>query len=210
MPPKCGIGAQDTDYIKQQTDARVAATTAGVVVSQIRLCSLPSSWGNTVFRRQFSITALALGNFAIGLSVLLPTGMVAELSSSLGVTIGTAGLLVSLGAGVVCVSPPLVGWTTSRVELTCAFGRNVILGCDRSHGVCLRTELLKPFGDPLGDARPRGRLYAISKRNRGFIGLGRQARLGNRIGLAWLGPRDRGWIAADFDSRAADWLASDL
>ena len=69
-----------------------------------------------VFRRQFSITALALGNFAVGLSMLLPTGMLGELSSSLDVTIGTVGLLVSLGAGVVCVSPPLVGWTTSRVD----------------------------------------------------------------------------------------------
>ncbi|HEX7566405.1 MAG TPA: MFS transporter [Bradyrhizobium sp.] len=69
-----------------------------------------------MFRRQFSITALALGNLAVGLSMLLPTGMLGELSSSLGVTIGTVGLLVSLGAGVVCVSPPLVGWTTSRVD----------------------------------------------------------------------------------------------
>ncbi len=69
-----------------------------------------------MFRRQFSITALALGNLAVGLSMLLPTGMLGELSSGLGVSIGTVGLLVSLGAGVVCVSPPLVGWTTSRVD----------------------------------------------------------------------------------------------
>jgi MFS transporter, DHA1 family, inner membrane transport protein len=67
-------------------------------------------------RRHFSIAALALGNFVVGLSILLPTGMLAELSSGLGVSIGTAGLLISLGAGVVCVSPPLVAWVTSRMD----------------------------------------------------------------------------------------------
>jgi MFS transporter, DHA1 family, inner membrane transport protein len=69
-----------------------------------------------VFGRQFSIIALALGNFVVGLSILLPTGMLTELSVGLGVTIGTAGLLISLGAGVVCVSPPLVAWITSHIE----------------------------------------------------------------------------------------------
>jgi DHA1 family inner membrane transport protein len=65
-------------------------------------------------RRHFSIAALALGNFVVGLSILLPTGMLAELSSGLGVGIGTTGLLISLGAGVVCISPPLVAWVTSH------------------------------------------------------------------------------------------------
>jgi len=67
-------------------------------------------------RRRFSIVALALGNFVVGLSILLPTGMLAELSSGLDVPIGTVGLLISLGAGVVCVSPPLVAWITSRID----------------------------------------------------------------------------------------------
>lgn len=42
--------------------------------------------------------------------------MLTELSVGLGVTVGTVGLLISLGAGVVCVSPPLVAWITSRIE----------------------------------------------------------------------------------------------
>ncbi|MGH9806740.1 MAG: MFS transporter, partial [Terriglobia bacterium] len=67
-------------------------------------------------RRHFSIAALALGNFVIGLSILLPTGMMAQLSSGLDVSIGATGLLISLGAGVVCVSPPLVASITSRVD----------------------------------------------------------------------------------------------
>jgi MFS transporter, DHA1 family, inner membrane transport protein len=67
-------------------------------------------------RRQYSIVALALGNLVVGLSILLPTGMLAELSLGLDVPIGTVGLLISLGAGVVCVSPPLVAWITSRTD----------------------------------------------------------------------------------------------
>ncbi len=69
-----------------------------------------------MFGRQFSIFALALGNFIVGLGILLPTGMLAQLSTGLEVSIGTVGLLISLGAAVVCVSPPIVAWITSRIE----------------------------------------------------------------------------------------------
>lgn len=69
-----------------------------------------------MFNRRFAISALALGNFVIGLSILLPTGMLGELSVDLSVPIGTAGLLISLGAGVVCLSPPFVAWITSRID----------------------------------------------------------------------------------------------
>jgi MFS transporter, DHA1 family, inner membrane transport protein len=63
-----------------------------------------------------SLAALALGNFVIGLSMLAPAGMMADLSSGFGVTVGAVGLLISLGAAVVCLSPPLVAWATSRVD----------------------------------------------------------------------------------------------
>jgi predicted MFS family arabinose efflux permease len=69
-----------------------------------------------VFSRQFTVGALALGNFIVGLSILLPTGMLADLASGLGVPIGTVGLLISLGAIVVCLSPPFVAWLTSRFD----------------------------------------------------------------------------------------------
>jgi DHA1 family inner membrane transport protein len=63
-----------------------------------------------------TLAALALGNFVIGLSILAPAGMMADLSTGFGVTIGAVGLLISLGAAVVCLSPPLVAWATSRVD----------------------------------------------------------------------------------------------
>jgi DHA1 family inner membrane transport protein len=41
---------------------------------------------------------LALGNFVIGLGILAPAGMMADLSTGFDVTIGAVGLLISLGA----------------------------------------------------------------------------------------------------------------
>src|SRR3982751_138651 len=66
--------------------------------------------------KKFSIFALAFGNFVVGLSILLPTGMLGELSLGLDVPIGTVGLLISFGAGAICVSPPLVAWMTSHIS----------------------------------------------------------------------------------------------
>jgi predicted MFS family arabinose efflux permease len=69
-----------------------------------------------MMRNQFSLIALALGNFVIGLSMLAPAGMMVDLSVGLGATIGAVGLLISLGAAVVCLLPPLVAWVTSSVD----------------------------------------------------------------------------------------------
>jgi predicted MFS family arabinose efflux permease len=55
----------------------------------------------TMMGTRSSLAALALGNFVIGLSMLAPAGMMADLSSGLGVTIGAVGLLISLGDAVV-------------------------------------------------------------------------------------------------------------
>ncbi len=57
-----------------------------------------------------------LGNIVTGCSVLAPAGMLSELSESLGVSIPTAGLLVTFGAVVLCVGSPLTAWLTSRIE----------------------------------------------------------------------------------------------
>lgn len=65
---------------------------------------------------RFSPTALMIGNFAMGMSVLAPAGMLPELASGLSVTIRDAGLLVTYGAIVLCIGSPLVAWLTSRVD----------------------------------------------------------------------------------------------
>ncbi len=60
--------------------------------------------------------ALMLGNVVIGLSVLAPTGMLAQLAQGLDVGIRDAGLLVTYGAAVLCIGSPLVAWLTAHVD----------------------------------------------------------------------------------------------
>ncbi|WP_296518971.1 MFS transporter [Rhodopseudomonas sp.] len=66
--------------------------------------------------RSYAPTALMLGNFVTGTSVLAPAGMLGELSADLGVTIRDAGLLITFGAVVLCIGSPLTAWLTSRIE----------------------------------------------------------------------------------------------
>lgn len=66
--------------------------------------------------RRFAPTALMLGNLVTGSSVLAPAGMLGELSSGLGVSISTAGLLITFGAIVLCIGSPVTAWLTSRIE----------------------------------------------------------------------------------------------
>jgi MFS transporter, DHA1 family, inner membrane transport protein len=66
--------------------------------------------------RRFAPTALMLGNFVTGCSVLAPAGMLGELSADLHVSIRDAGLLITWGAMVLCIGSPLTAWLTSRIE----------------------------------------------------------------------------------------------
>lgn len=66
--------------------------------------------------RRFAPTALMLGNFVTGCSVIGPAGMLGELSEGLGVSIRDAGLLITFGAVMLCVGSPLTAWLTSRIE----------------------------------------------------------------------------------------------
>jgi MFS transporter, DHA1 family, inner membrane transport protein len=66
--------------------------------------------------RRLAPTALMLGNFVTGCSVIGPAGMLGELSAGLGVSISDAGLLITFGAVVLCVGSPATAWLTSRIE----------------------------------------------------------------------------------------------
>lgn len=66
--------------------------------------------------RRFAPTALMLGNFVTGCSVLAPAGMLVELSIELGVSIPEAGLLITWGAVILCIASPVTAWLTSRIE----------------------------------------------------------------------------------------------
>src|ERR1051326_5840497 len=66
--------------------------------------------------RRLAPTALMLGNFVTGCSVIGPAGMLHELSAGLDVSIRDAGLLITFGAVMLCVGSPVTAWLTSRIE----------------------------------------------------------------------------------------------
>ena len=57
-----------------------------------------------------------VGNIVTGCSILAPAGMLIELASDLGITVHTAGLLVTFGAIMLCIGSPLTAWLTSRID----------------------------------------------------------------------------------------------
>lgn len=59
---------------------------------------------------------LLASNFVIGTGVLLPVGLLDQLARELGVTIPTAGLLMTVGGAVIAVGAPLTAALTSRVD----------------------------------------------------------------------------------------------
>ena len=65
---------------------------------------------------RFALTSLMLGNFAVGLAVLAPAGMILELSRGLSVTVRDAGFLITAGAVVLCFASPISAWLTSRFD----------------------------------------------------------------------------------------------
>ncbi|MBY0532156.1 MAG: MFS transporter [Xanthobacteraceae bacterium] len=65
---------------------------------------------------QLALFALLLGNFATGLAVLAPAGMITVLAKDLGVSIREAGFLVTAGAIMLCIGSPVMAWVTTRVD----------------------------------------------------------------------------------------------
>jgi DHA1 family inner membrane transport protein len=68
-------------------------------------------------RRYFPrIFFLMAGNIVVGLSILGPAGMLAELAEGLHVGIHDTGLLVTYGAVVICIASPMMAWLTTRID----------------------------------------------------------------------------------------------
>lgn len=65
---------------------------------------------------RLALFALLLGNFATGLAVMAPAGMISLLAKDLSVSIREAGYLVTAGAIMLCIGSPLMAWLTTRIE----------------------------------------------------------------------------------------------
>jgi len=57
-----------------------------------------------------------LDNVVVGMTILGPAGMLAELATGLGVGIHDTGLLVTYGAVVLCIGSPIMVWVTTRID----------------------------------------------------------------------------------------------
>lgn len=63
-----------------------------------------------------ALWSLLAANFVIGTGVLLPVGLLDQLSRELGVSIPTAGLLLTVGGAVIAIGAPLAAAVTSRID----------------------------------------------------------------------------------------------
>ena len=59
---------------------------------------------------------LMAGNIVIGVVILAPAGMLAELARGLNVGIHDTGLLVTYGAVMLCIASPVMAWLTTRMD----------------------------------------------------------------------------------------------
>jgi DHA1 family inner membrane transport protein len=66
--------------------------------------------------KRFAPTALMIGNFVTGVSIIAPAGMLPELSHEFGITIDKAALLITFGAVVLCIGSPVTAWLTGRFD----------------------------------------------------------------------------------------------
>ncbi|MER6578856.1 MFS transporter [Nonomuraea sp. NPDC001023] len=72
---------------------------------------------STVARaRWLAVLAVAVGTFTIVTSEMLPVGLLTSIAASLGVSDGTAGLMVSLPGLVAAVSAPVLALATRRLD----------------------------------------------------------------------------------------------
>jgi MFS transporter, DHA1 family, inner membrane transport protein len=70
----------------------------------------------TESRTTLALWALLLGNFVIGTGVLLPAGLLNQLSAELSVDVPTAGLLMLVGGVVVGAGAPILAMLTTRFD----------------------------------------------------------------------------------------------
>jgi predicted MFS family arabinose efflux permease len=67
-------------------------------------------------RSRLPDVTLLLGNVLTGIAIVAPSGMLSQLADGLHVGIYETGLLVTLGAVVLCLGSPLVAWATSHFD----------------------------------------------------------------------------------------------
>lgn len=81
----------------------------------------------TPARERAVMWALLIGNFVIGSAILLPAGMLPELSAAFSVDVPRAGLLMLTSGVVVAVFAPVLAALTSRIDRRAVLGAALVL-----------------------------------------------------------------------------------
>jgi DHA1 family inner membrane transport protein len=76
---------------------------------------------------RFIPTALLLGNFVIGTSVIAPAGILNELSHDLDVSIPQASYLIAFGSALLVFASPLMSWATSSLDRRLALAGGMLV-----------------------------------------------------------------------------------
>jgi predicted MFS family arabinose efflux permease len=63
-----------------------------------------------------TLWALLIGNFVVGVGVLMPAGLLNELSAAFRQDAATTGTLIGYGAALLCIEAPLLAYFTNKVD----------------------------------------------------------------------------------------------
>ncbi|HET8939367.1 MAG TPA: MFS transporter [Polyangiales bacterium] len=165
---------------------------------------------------RLSLLSLAFGNFVIGSGALVFIGMLDSVATDLDVSIAAAGQIAGLYSLGICVSGPLLGGWTSRVDrrnlLTISLGLfalgHVWAALVNSYAALLAVRVLTAFAGTLYTPQAAGTAAML-------VSPERRARTMAFVFLGWslsavVGLPAGAWIGTHFGYRTALWLVAGL
>lgn len=165
---------------------------------------------------RFSLLSLAFGNFVIGSGALVFIGMLDAVANELDVSVAAAGQIAGLYSLGICVSGPVLGALTSRMDrrnlLTISLGLfavgHVVAAFMQSYATLLAVRVLTSFAGTLYTPQAAGTAALL-------VPPERRARTMAFVFLGWsfsavVGMPAGAWIGTHFGFRMAMWLVAAL
>jgi MFS transporter, DHA1 family, inner membrane transport protein len=165
---------------------------------------------------RLSLLSLAFGNFVIGSGALVFIGMLNTVATDLDVSIAAAGQIAGLYSLGICVSGPLLGALTSRMDrrnlLTISLGLfavgHAVAALMESYAALLAVRVLTSFAGTLYTPQAAGTVSLL-------VPPERRARTMAFVFLGWsfsavVGMPAGAWIGTHYGFRTALWLIAGL
>jgi predicted MFS family arabinose efflux permease len=167
-------------------------------------------------RMRFPLLSLAFGNFIIGSGALVFIGMLDSVAKDLDVSVAAAGQIAGLYSLGICISGPILGAWTSRMDrralLTISLGLfaigHAIAALMQSFAALLAVRVLTSFAGTLYTPQAAGAAALL-------VPAERRARTMAFVFLGWsfsavVGMPAGAWIGTHFGFRTALWLIAGL